>query len=433
MISCHQYSPYLLLLAVFLAGYTRGHGQGGELLTIRFDSGYSLAEGEREGERSDAYTYLVPVKLSEDSIAYGDIKHRVRYPAGMDPDSVAIADEYLFGSAVNPEAVLMSLLIYPYQSATPDIYVDPTGTFTFTEANVFPISPADASWVVAYPNRDNGDCKFPVDYRMASFADKATKQEIASSFQSSGQLNQSNKNVDPDHWLESRRMNFRFGNFVYDSVTYRIGLCDYIGNGNYTDEEDRILFAKGQEPLDAGLEKDGYAYHPGMLLDGDGQAFQVVGVEECGNRIDLLPVTGSADRSGLVIGGMLQELDSAVTITRTLDLTAFRTEKEYFLLDFWGSWCRPCIDAFPKLREFRTTYQDRVDLIGINVGDTEATFAEWESRLAIDWPSYRITAAQLKPLNVSGFPTYLLFSQAGQLLASSRDLDEIVELMESEK
>ncbi|MBB4077968.1 thiol-disulfide isomerase/thioredoxin [Lewinella aquimaris] len=90
-------------------------------------------------------------------------------------------------------------------------------------------------------------------------------------------------------------------------------------------------------------------------------------------------------------------------VARTLDLKTFRKDKKYFLLDFWGSWCRPCIEAFPKLRDFRTNYQDWVDLIGINVGDTEETFTEWESRLAIDRPAYRIaeTAERQRVSNLS--------------------------------
>lgn len=44
------------------------------------------------------------------------------------------------------------------------------------------------------------------------------------------------------------------------------------------------------------------------------------------------------------------------------------------LINFWASWCVPCLKEFPSLVEFQTKYKDRVTVIGIN-GDEEDPLA----------------------------------------------------------
>ena len=42
---------------------------------------------------------------------------------------------------------------------------------------------------------------------------------------------------------------------------------------------------------------------------------------------------------------------------------------KYVVLDFWGTWCKPCMEEMPKLKEFLKATKDKVELVGIAVGD----------------------------------------------------------------
>jgi len=60
-----------------------------------------------------------------------------------------------------------------------------------------------------------------------------------------------------------------------------------------------------------------------------------------------------------------------ITTTQKQVLT-FKTIKEpIIVLNFWASWCVPCLKEFPSLVEFQEKYKGRVKVIGIN-GDEES-------------------------------------------------------------
>lgn len=39
---------------------------------------------------------------------------------------------------------------------------------------------------------------------------------------------------------------------------------------------------------------------------------------------------------------------------------------KYVLLDFWASWCAPCIEEFPSLKEIFNEYKDNLEILGIS-------------------------------------------------------------------
>ncbi|MET0464628.1 MAG: TlpA disulfide reductase family protein [Chitinophagaceae bacterium] len=42
---------------------------------------------------------------------------------------------------------------------------------------------------------------------------------------------------------------------------------------------------------------------------------------------------------------------------------------KYVVLDFWGSWCVPCIQGLPKMKEYYEKYKTKVEFVGIVCND----------------------------------------------------------------
>jgi len=63
-----------------------------------------------------------------------------------------------------------------------------------------------------------------------------------------------------------------------------------------------------------------------------------------------------------------QTLNLTTTAKKTIEL---KNEKApIIVLNFWASWCVPCLKEFPSLVQFQDKYKDQVKVIGIN-GDAE--------------------------------------------------------------
>jgi thiol-disulfide isomerase/thioredoxin len=60
-----------------------------------------------------------------------------------------------------------------------------------------------------------------------------------------------------------------------------------------------------------------------------------------------------------------------LTTTKKTTIELRNVPAPIVVLNFWASWCIPCLKEFPSLVEFQEKYQGKVKVIGIN-GDTDS-------------------------------------------------------------
>ncbi|MDO7886147.1 TlpA disulfide reductase family protein [Hymenobacter cheonanensis] len=104
---------------------------------------------------------------------------------------------------------------------------------------------------------------------------------------------------------------------------------------------------------------------------------------------------------------------------------------KYVLLDFWGHWCTPCVQAMPKVNALHQQYAGKLTIIGIAMeGATSAPL--WKKAIR----KYAVPGLQLSELqtdegpvisgyNVTAYPTYMLLDPKGILVMSTNDVDDI--------
>jgi thiol-disulfide isomerase/thioredoxin len=102
--------------------------------------------------------------------------------------------------------------------------------------------------------------------------------------------------------------------------------------------------------------------------------------------------------------------------TGAFDLAAARGK--VLLLDYWASWCAPCVKELPHLQQLHATHSaDGFLALAVNVDEDAAVAAESARRLGLTM-MIGINDPELKlTLGVKALPTLLLFDKQGRLRA----------------
>jgi thiol-disulfide isomerase/thioredoxin len=79
------------------------------------------------------------------------------------------------------------------------------------------------------------------------------------------------------------------------------------------------------------------------------------------------------------------------------------------VLDFWATWCKPCVQELPGLAEYhrRLESQDKVVLLSLNVGEKRRDVEAFLKKSPVSFPVY-FGDALVEPLELAAFPTKLI-------------------------
>lgn len=90
------------------------------------------------------------------------------------------------------------------------------------------------------------------------------------------------------------------------------------------------------------------------------------------------------------------------------------------VIDFWATWCKPCVAAIPKIEAIYQMYKDSgVHVIGINIDSPRnlSKIAPFTESQGITYPILLDTEqAVMHDLNVTSFPTLLIVDSNNQVV-----------------
>ena len=115
------------------------------------------------------------------------------------------------------------------------------------------------------------------------------------------------------------------------------------------------------------------------------------------------------------------ELTFKLTDTKGNIFTEKNTRGKYLVLNFWATWCSPCLKEIPAFVEFYKENSEHVEILGLDFEPVNIELInEFVERFSINYPLILYThindSEYTKFGEIVGMPTTLIYSPDGELL-----------------
>ncbi|PQJ77078.1 TlpA family protein disulfide reductase [Polaribacter glomeratus] len=145
------------------------------------------------------------------------------------------------------------------------------------------------------------------------------------------------------------------------------------------------------------------------------------------NNLKIKEIKGKKFIYGNKIGQKLKNL----TLKKE-KLADILKKKKYTLIDFWGTWCKPCREQIPTLKEFFNKNKGQINLISIAYDKNLNDVIQYTTKNEMDWPQYFYNRSNgkgiIKDLRITYYPTLLLVDNEMNILYKESGTSNFKEL-----
>jgi thiol-disulfide isomerase/thioredoxin len=278
--------------------------------------------------------------------------------------------------------------------------------------------------VYSVPQNNTSDTTFSVDIPFQYYNGAAVIDTILNlGFFPKHLFPSSNNLIDPELGIAVfTRANF-IGNFYGKNTDYRFIIVPTLTHRDSVKHfEISVLDKSGSE-----LRRSYQTFDDTIFLDGSD--WKILNFTEKEIVLEQVEIPSSGYRTGQLFKGIpvIQDFVSKEIIENL-------PKGKYVLIDFWGTWCKPCIEQIPELVEFWKKNRDKVTLISV-LHDEKDKLDSARQIIAdngMDWIHVWDDVKDSKwarPMGINAYPGFIFIGKDNVVL-SSDERGDILKLVE---
>lgn len=182
--------------------------------------------------------------------------------------------------------------------------------------------------------------------------------------------------------------------FVDSSIDF-FGLTNMKGKATFK----TINFIKYKHPIIVRISNELFS----IKIENDGNGMELTKVNESNAKYDL---TYPFKLPEIEVNGLNE------------DVNLNKRDGKYTYIEFWGTWCKPCIQLIPELKSLNKYYSDKLNLISINYHDKDINNVREFVRIKkMNWEHIVADSVLMKEFGSPSFyPCGVLFNPDGYLV-----------------
>ena len=225
----------------------------------------------------------------------------------------------------------------------------------------------------------------------------------------------------------------RRGEFITDDSNILIGFFDYTNNGLFNDDDDLVIIdLDGNKKL--GYRNTNEVFKLTDTFTINHQNYKISHLDKYGNWVELLKTNEEAtnyflktieEASSNTDNTHKSELDqsfwdlSFTTLTGN-NISMIDFKGKYLLLNFWGEWCKPCLEEIPDLIDTQNQIpKNDFEIISFAKSERIDLLKKAISENRINWPNIILPDDIREKFKIYGYPTNIFIYKDGKTYVKS--------------
>jgi thiol-disulfide isomerase/thioredoxin len=239
--------------------------------------------------------------------------------------------------------------------------------------------------------------------------------------------------IEKKYFLFASIPEYKKGNFNLNGSNLEIYLSNGFTNVDFPQDKVSLFITDKPDSLQPEIEGN-IPYKIGDVFNIKGRDYLIDSISNWGDKLFIKYLGENANPIGFSEGFFMPKFEAKRLDNSVLELKQY--PQKYILLDFWGTWCTPCIKLIPDLKKLNSKFSpEKFVLVSIAFDSDPQYVADFVNKEAMNWEQVYVNQNQksknslVEKLKITSFPTTILIDPYGKIIARNKSIDQLIDIL----